>query len=278
MVITNISLDVSGASAAPVIRAKKGDSSSRTLIISLYSGTAPVFLDPSDTTVTLTGKLKSSSCFAYCTVENGSAVYTLENSFTSEAGKVMCELSVYKSSGSDVKVLYSPTFILDVSDNLDCTDAVEADDRYTGLSALVTSASACAQRAESAAALAEKKCNSIPDSVYSQSETDALLENKATRADADISPISFSAVENDDRMLLYHIKNSSERYINMGNLFAYIISRIDAAAIIDSRSVIFDNENSELVSANVQEVVEELLSKIKSLESRVTALEEAQNA
>ena len=79
-------------------------------------------------------------------------------------------------------------------------------------------------------------------------------------------------------MLLYHIKNSSERYINMGNLFAYIISRIDAAAIIDSRSVIFDNENIELVSANVQAVVEELLSKIKSLESRVTALEEAQNA
>ena len=278
MVITNISLDVSGASAAPVIRAKKGDSSSRTLIISLCSGTVPVLLDPSDTTVILTGKLKSSSCLAYCTIENGSAVYTLENSFTSEAGRVMCELSVYKSTGNDVKVLYSPTFILDVSDNLDCTEALEADDRYTGLSALVTSASASAERAETAAALAEEKCNSMPDSIYSQDETDALLKNKATRADAGISVISFSAVENNDRMLLYHLKDGSERYISMGGLFAYILSRIDASPIIDSRSVIFDNENTELESVTVQTVLEEMLSKFNSLASRVTALEEAQNA
>lgn len=278
MVITNISLDVSGASAAPVIRAKKGDSSSRTLIISLCSGTVPVLLDPSDTTVILTGKLKSSSCLAYCTIENGSAVYTLENSFTSEAGRVMCELSVYKSTGNDVKVLYSPTFILDVSDNLDCTEALEADDRYTGLSALVTSASASAERAETAAALAEEKCNSMPNSIYSQDETDALLKNKATRADAGISVISFSAVENNDRMLLYHLKDGSERYISMGGLFAYILSRIDASPIIDSRSVIFDNENTELESVTVQTVLEEMLSKFNSLASRVTALEEAQNA
>lgn len=278
MVITNISLDVSCASPAPVIRAKKGDSSSRTLIISLCSGTVPVLLDPSDTTVILTGKLKSSSCLAYCTIENGSAVYTLENSFTSEAGRVMCELSVYKSTGNDVKVLYSPTFILDVSDNLDCTEALEADDRYTGLSALVTSASASAERAETAAALAEEKCNSMPDSIYSQDETDALLKNKATRADAGISVISFSAVENNDRMLLYHLKDGSERYISMGGLFAYILSRIDASPIIDSRSVIFDNENTELESVTVQTVLEEMLSKFNSLASRVTALEEAQNA
>lgn len=278
MVITNISLDVSCASPAPVIRAKKGDSSSRTLIISLCSGTVPVLLDPSDTTVILTGKLKSSSCLAYCTIENGSAVYTLENSFTSEAGRVMCELSVYKSTGNDVKVLYSPTFILDVSDNLDCTEALEADDRYTGLSALVTSASASAERAETAAALAEEKCNSMPDCIYSQDETDALLKNKATRADAGISVISFSAVENNDRMLLYHLKDGSERYISMGGLFAYILSRIDASPIIDSRSVIFDNENTELESVTVQTVLEEMLSKFNSLASRVTALEEAQNA
>lgn len=278
MVITNISLDVSCASPAPVIRAKKGDSSSRTLIISLCSGTVPVLLDPSDTTVILTGKLKSSSCLAYCTIENGSAVYTLENSFTSEAGRVMCELSVYKSTGNDVKVLYSPTFILDVSDNLDCTEALEADDRYTGLSALVTSASASAERAETAAALAEEKCNSMPNSIYSQDETDALLKNKATRADAGISVISFSAVENNDRMLLYHLKDGSERYISMGGLFAYILSRIDASPIIDSRSVIFDNENTELESVTVQTVLEEMLSKFNSLASRVTALEEAQNA
>ncbi|MGN1082557.1 MAG: hypothetical protein ACI4SJ_03345 [Candidatus Avispirillum sp.] len=85
-------------------------------------------------------------------------------------------------------------------------------------------------------------------------------------------------MENDDRMLLYHLKDGSERQINMGNLFAYIISRIDASAIIDSRSVIFDNENTGLVSVTVQTVLVELLSKINSLESRVTALEEAQNA
>ncbi|MGM9635957.1 MAG: BppU family phage baseplate upper protein [Candidatus Avispirillum sp.] len=278
MVITNISLDVSGASAAPVIRAKKGDSSSRTLIISLCSGTAPVFLDPSDTTVTLTGKLKSSSCFAYCTIENGSAVYTLENSFTSEAGRVMCELSVYKSSGSDVKVLYSPTFILDVSDNLDCTDAIEADDRYTGLSALVTSASACAARAESAESLAEEKYNAMPDSIYSKAETDAMLAAKTSRPDTLSSILTHQTLANNDRITVCRDKDKEELYTTMGYLLNYFVVRMESGKLIAAESIFFDNENSELESTDVYAAIEELLAKINALSSRIAVLEESQNA
>ena len=149
---TELNLSVSGGGKAPIVHVKKGDTASRLIVFSLCSGSSPVTLDPSTDTATVNAALGGKSYIAACTVSDGRANLALPSSFTSEAGRAECELCICSADADKREVLYTPTFYLDIADNLDSSTAIEAEDRYTGLSALVTAGAQNAQKAENAAA------------------------------------------------------------------------------------------------------------------------------
>ena len=279
MIKTNVSLDVSGGGKAPIVHVKKGDTASRLIVFSLCSGSSPVTLDPSTDTATVNAALGGKSYIAACTVSEGCAVLVLPSSLTSEAGKAECELCICSADKDKREVLYTPTFCLDIADNLDSSAAIEAEDRYTGLSALVTGGAQNAEKAENAAiaaqaaaALAVQKVNSLPE-VYSKAETRALLGERSACAGIFDRSLSASSVENSDRITLWRSSAGVEACITASNAAVFAVEYINNHKLIDAADVSFTSGGTSLVSTDASAAILELSEKVAVLEARIAALE-----
>lgn len=279
MIKTNISLDVSGCGNAPVLHVKKGDAASRLIVFSLCSGSSPVVLDPSTDTATVNAALGGKSYIAACTVSDGCALMTLPSSLTSEAGTAECELCICSADADRREVLYSPTFCLDIADNLDSSTAIEAEDRYTGLSALVTAGTQNAEKAESAAAAAQaaaaiaaQKVDSLPE-VYSKSETRALLGERSACAGIFDKSLPAASVENADRITIWRNSTGVDACITAANAAVFAAAYISVHKLIDAAAVSFTPGGTSLASTDAKAAILELSEKIAALERRIAALE-----
>ena len=279
MIKTNVSLDVSGGGKAPIVHVKKGDTASRIIVFSLCSGSSPVTLDPSTDTATVNAALGGKSYIAACTVSDGRAILALPSSFTSEAGRSECELCICSADADKREVLYTPTFYLDIADNLDSSTAIEAEDRYTGLSALVTAGAQNAQKAENAAAaaqeaatLATQKVDSLPD-VYSKSETRALIGERSACAGLFDRTSPVSSVENHDRITFWRDSVGREACITVESAAVFAARYISDHKSINAANVSFTPDGTSLVSTDASAAILELSEKVTALEARIAALE-----
>lgn len=281
MVKNTIRLDFSADT--PVLHVKKGDSGARRLVFLLTDGGEPVNLDGDSVTTVMRARQGSSVYMTNCSMENGCPVCRLKGDYTQTPGELQCELTVYKGSGDDKKVLYSPTFILSVEDNLYSDSQVEADDRFSALGELVNEASASAAQAAASAEQCSSKADisyvdgrfDALDPYYSKTETDEMLAKKAAAPEQIQSSrrLRGSAISNEDRIGVY----STDRKLQC---FAYMKDIYDAVNYsfydlgIDSTCVMLSHKpTSPKAPENIDDAIFELYGLINDLSTRLSALE-----
>lgn len=130
----NFTLDLKKTESEHIIPVKEGDAKSRVLKIKLRSGALP-YLIADGVTVLLYGA-GTSNLFLDCAVEDNTVVCELPSDIT-ELPLTLCELRLI---GADGGVLSSPSFRIVSKETVYSDDAVEGQDNYSGLAAMIAEA------------------------------------------------------------------------------------------------------------------------------------------
>lgn len=207
-ILHRIGLNLSLSDIPPVLHMVQGDSNSRTIVATLWSGSQPYTI-PSGASIMLRFRKPDGTGGLYDTTEGGAAITFSGSAATipvatqmlTVAGDVFAEIDIFGSgSGAAAERLATFRLTIDVSPCVLPDAQIISSDYYNILNADIAGAKAAADQAKDYAAAAKKSADSAATSVegavkYNAQQT--LTEEQKQRARTNINaPAPYTAGEN----------------------------------------------------------------------------------
>lgn len=223
MITQSINLNLIPGAVPPRIKISQYDQGSRTLVFTLYNGTAA--FTTSGCAAKIQGTKPDNKGFAYdATYSNGIVTADLELQMSCVPGDVICEIVLTK----DEEVLATGNFVLDVeasalADDIDVSDTV--------LPAYIDAAEAAAREAAESAATATDAKNAAVDA------KDTAVSAKNTAVSAKDDAVAAAAIATAAELNPPYIGANGNWYVYDTSTSQYVDSHIDASITVSIADV-----------------------------------------